>query len=91
MLSKGYIANIVNPRLHGDFDTNSVWKAVEIAMPCVSPTSAKRPTMNQVVVELHESLAMEIARKKLGRDAAPKDSVLSMNLNLDTEVSPMLR
>ncbi|XP_044479466.1 putative leucine-rich repeat receptor-like protein kinase At2g19210 [Mangifera indica] len=91
MLAKGDIANIVDPRLNGDFETNSVWKAVEIAMTCVSPTSAKRPTMNQVVMELHEALEMEVARKKMGKDAESKDSMLSMNLNLDTEMSPKLR
>ncbi|XP_031268682.1 putative leucine-rich repeat receptor-like protein kinase At2g19210 [Pistacia vera] len=91
MLAKGDIANIVDPRLHGDFETNSAWKAVEIAIACVSPTSAKRPTMNQVVVELNESLAMEVARKKMGKDAEPKDSMLSMSLNLDTELFPILR
>ncbi|XP_031285233.1 putative leucine-rich repeat receptor-like protein kinase At2g19210 [Pistacia vera] len=91
MLSKGDIANIVDPRLHGDFETNSAWKAVEVAMTCVSPTSAKRPTMNQVVVELNESLAMEVARKKMDKDAEPKDSMLSMSLNLDIESSPILR
>ncbi|KAJ4717965.1 protein kinase family protein [Melia azedarach] len=45
-LAKADIRNIVDRRLQGDFDINSVWKAVEIAMACVSPTSAKRPTMN---------------------------------------------
>ncbi|XP_044485430.1 putative leucine-rich repeat receptor-like protein kinase At2g19210 [Mangifera indica] len=91
MLAKGDIANIVDPRLNGDFETNSVWKAVEIAMTCVSPTSAKRPTMNRVVMELHEALEMEVAHKKMGKDAESKDSMLSMNLNLDTEMSPILR
>ncbi|XP_031285222.1 receptor-like protein kinase At3g21340 [Pistacia vera] len=91
MLSKGDIANIVDPRLYRDFKTNSVWKAVEVAMTCVSPTSAKRPTMNQVAVELNESLAMEVARKKIGKDAKSRDSMLSMNLNVDTELSPIPR
>ncbi|KAJ0008346.1 hypothetical protein Pint_28802 [Pistacia integerrima] len=88
--AQGDIANIVDPRLHGDFETNSAWKAVEVAIACVSLTSAKRPTMNQVVVELNESLAMEVARKKMGKDAEPKDSMLSMSLNLDTELFPIL-
>jgi hypothetical protein len=42
MLEKGDIKSIVDPRLRGNFNINSAWKAVEIAMACVSPTSAKR-------------------------------------------------
>ncbi|XWS20198.1 hypothetical protein CRYUN_Cryun31cG0079300 [Craigia yunnanensis] len=44
--SRGDIKNIVDPRLRGDFDVNSVWKAVEVAMTCLSPTSTRRPTIN---------------------------------------------
>ncbi|XP_031286023.1 putative leucine-rich repeat receptor-like protein kinase At2g19210 [Pistacia vera] len=73
MLTKGDIKNIVDPRLHGDFDINSVWKAVEIAMACVSRDSTKRPTMHQVVMELNESLAIEIARAKAGSNNKSKD------------------
>ena len=41
MLAKGDIQNIVDPRLGGDFNVNSVWKAVEVAVVCVSPTSSE--------------------------------------------------
>ncbi|GLT64161.1 hypothetical protein SLA2020_366700 [Shorea laevis] len=47
MLAKGDIQNIVDTRLRGNFNINSVWKAIEIAIACVSPTSAKRPTMSR--------------------------------------------
>ncbi|KAB1218473.1 hypothetical protein CJ030_MR3G026353 [Morella rubra] len=47
MLSNGDIRNIADPRMPGNLDVNSVWKAVEIAMLCVSPTSARRPNMSQ--------------------------------------------
>ncbi|KAJ0006690.1 hypothetical protein Pint_28798 [Pistacia integerrima] len=90
MLAKGDIANIVDPRLHGDFETNFAWKTIEVAMTCVSPTSAKRPTMNRSGGN-RMSLREEVARKKMGKDAKPKDSMLSMSLNLDTELFPTLR
>ncbi|KAG2722803.1 hypothetical protein I3760_02G143200 [Carya illinoinensis] len=61
MLANGDIKNIVDPRLHGNFHSNSVWKAVEIAIGCVSPTAAERPTMSQVVVDLKECMATEFA------------------------------
>ncbi|KAM4111032.1 hypothetical protein ACJW30_05G037200 [Castanea mollissima] len=66
MLERGDVKNIVDPRLEGDLDINSVWKAIEVAMACVSPTSIQRPTMTYVVMELKQCLAMELARKHEG-------------------------
>ncbi|XP_060672355.1 LRR receptor-like serine/threonine-protein kinase IOS1 isoform X2 [Ziziphus jujuba] len=63
MAADGDIRSVVEPQLQGDFEVNSVWKAVEIAMACVSPTSSQRPNMNQVVIEIKDCLAMELARK----------------------------
>ncbi|TXG68727.1 hypothetical protein EZV62_003662 [Acer yangbiense] len=86
-LHSGYIKNIVDPRLQGDYDTNSVWRAVEVAMACVSQSSAKRPTMNQVVIDLNESLAIEIARTNVGRETESR----SISLNLHSELLPLAR
>ncbi|TXG46514.1 hypothetical protein EZV62_027994 [Acer yangbiense] len=83
---KGDIKNVVDPRL---FDVNSTWRAVEVAMACVSQTSAKRPTMNQVVIDLNESLAIEIAHTKVGRET--ERSIKSMSLNLNYELPPLAR
>jgi serine/threonine protein kinase len=88
MLEKGDIKSIVDPRLRGNFNINSAWKAVEIAMACVSPTSAKRPTMNQVVAELKECLPTELAHMKEGQSTYPIEMV---NMNLITELSPLAR
>uniref|UniRef100_A0A2N9HJ17 Protein kinase domain-containing protein n=1 Tax=Fagus sylvatica TaxID=28930 RepID=A0A2N9HJ17_FAGSY len=66
MLERGDVKNIVDPRLEGDLDINSVWKAIEVAMACVSPTSIERPTMTYVVIELEQCLAMELARRQEG-------------------------
>ncbi|KAM1016961.1 hypothetical protein ACFX13_047320 [Malus domestica] len=65
MLQKGDIYSIVDPSLEGNFNTNSVWKAVEIANACVSPTAIKRLSMSQVVVDLKECLATELAQGNL--------------------------
>ncbi|CAL8131715.1 unnamed protein product [Prunus armeniaca] len=69
MLANGDINSIVDPRLEGNFNTNSVWKAVEIAMACVSVNAIKRPSMSQVVVDLKECLATECARTNHSRVA----------------------
>ena len=91
MLAKGDIQNIVDPRLGGDFDVNSVWKAVEVAVVCVSPTSSRRPTMNQVVTELKESSTTELSQKMEGYGVELKDSFDMINMDLDTELNPLAR
>lgn len=66
MVERGDVKNIMDPRLERDLDINSIWKAIEVAMSCVSFTSNKRPTMTYVVMELKQCLAMELARKHEG-------------------------
>ncbi|KAE7999157.1 hypothetical protein FH972_003624 [Carpinus fangiana] len=86
LLDKGDIKNIVDTRLSRNFNINSAWKVVEIAMACVSPTSAKRPTMSQVVVELKECLAIELARTVEGHEGKPTNSIEVIDMDLTTEV-----
>ncbi|KAG2722805.1 hypothetical protein I3760_02G143300 [Carya illinoinensis] len=88
MLAMGDIKNIVDPRLHGNFNSNSVWRAVEIAMGCVSPTAAKRPTMSEVVADLKECMATELA---LANEGDSNKSMEMINLDLTTELNPLAR
>ncbi|KAL5576852.1 hypothetical protein UlMin_018551 [Ulmus minor] len=69
-LGNGDINSIVDPRLRGDFDTNSMSKAVEIAMTCLSQSAAGRPNMSIVVTELKECLAAELSRRADSRRMA---------------------
>lgn len=85
MLGQGDIKNIVDQRLQGDFDINSAWKFVELAMQCISPTSIRRPTMNHVVVVLKECLAMEMARIG-GQGNEPV-----YTLNMSSQLAPLAR
>ena len=56
--------NIIDQRLeHEEFEANSVWKAVEIAMACVSPKSTNRPNLSQVVIELKECLMVGLPQR----------------------------
>ncbi|KAI5319917.1 hypothetical protein L3X38_039625 [Prunus dulcis] len=80
MLAEGDIYGIVDPRLERHLNTNAVWKAVEIAMACVSPNAIKRPTMSQVVVELKESLATEIAGTKQSHETELTNSHCSISM-----------
>ncbi|KAJ8756050.1 hypothetical protein K2173_024597 [Erythroxylum novogranatense] len=61
LIERGDIKSIVDPKLQGEFNLSSAWKAVEIAMSCVAPNATQRPDMSYVLVELKESLSMEMA------------------------------
>ncbi|XVE51996.1 hypothetical protein DITRI_Ditri02bG0084800 [Diplodiscus trichospermus] len=91
-LMEGDIRNIVDQRLQGNFDVNSAWKALEIAMACLSLISSGTPPMNHVVMELEECLAMEVARKAKRQENVGKDFIETITVNLETESSiPLAR
>ncbi|KAL9680420.1 hypothetical protein QQ045_018299 [Rhodiola kirilowii] len=79
----GDVKSIVDARLQGDYDVNSAWKAIELAMYCVSSTSIKRPTMSQVVSELNQCLEMEVTRKSQGytKDTIEPNDLVSLDSN----------
>ncbi|KAF3450657.1 hypothetical protein FNV43_RR06746 [Rhamnella rubrinervis] len=96
----GYLdpENVVDQRLNGDFEMNSVWKAVETAMACVALESTRRPTMDEVVIELKDCLVMELARTQRNNNNSPPSIVslvdsteASISLNEDTHFSPLAR
>ncbi|KAE8651299.1 hypothetical protein Csa_001862 [Cucumis sativus] len=53
MFGNGEIGRIMDPKLEGDFDVNSVMEALNIAFACLSCNSNDRPTMGEVQHELH--------------------------------------
>ncbi|CAN8288256.1 unnamed protein product [Cochlearia groenlandica] len=91
MLKNGDIKKIIDPKLKEDYDTNGVWKVVELALACVNPSSNRRPTMPQVVMELNECLAFEIERKqKSSQEMFTKDSCeFSLSSSSDFVPRPM--
>nr|VDC74306.1 unnamed protein product [Brassica rapa] len=62
-LETGELDGVVDPLLQGDYSSDSAWKFVEVAMSCVRERGFNRPAMNQVVSELQQCLAAELARE----------------------------
>ncbi|XP_076937127.1 putative LRR receptor-like serine/threonine-protein kinase At1g05700 isoform X2 [Bidens hawaiensis] len=69
----GNVETIIDSRLDGRFDIKTAEKVVETAIACVSPKSIKRPTMNDVVMDLKHCLRAERTRQSE-----------SMSLNFET-------
>ncbi|KAI6671822.1 hypothetical protein NL676_006707 [Syzygium grande] len=76
----GDIQRIMDPRLEGEFDINSAWKVVEIAISCTRPTAIQRPDINHVLAELKESSVSE-----------SRGSFELTSLELHSESAPMAR
>jgi len=93
MLTKGDIKRIIDPKFSGDYDAGSVWRAVELAMSCVNPSSTGRPTMSQVVIELNECLASENSRRGMSQNMESKGSIqyTEVSTNFGTEYTPEAR
>lgn len=64
MQAKPYIRNsrideIVDPSIKGGYHTEAMWRVVEVALACIEPFSAYRPSMIDVVRELEDALIIE--------------------------------
>lgn len=62
--AKPYIRNsrieeIVDPSIKGGYHTEAMWRVVEVALACVEPFSAYRPSMIDIVRELEDALIIE--------------------------------
>ncbi|CAA7018121.1 unnamed protein product [Microthlaspi erraticum] len=81
-MNQGDITEIMDPNLGKDYDSNSAWRALELAMSCANPSSSKRPSMSKVVNELHECI----------EGISSKNPSLEMTTILDTSsVLPLAR
>ncbi|KAF2586977.1 hypothetical protein F2Q70_00034281 [Brassica cretica] len=87
MLASGDIRGIVDQRLGGIFEAGTAWKITEIALACASESSAQRPTMSQVVMELKQSVVGRVTTD----GNSHRDPVRMVTMNLDTEMVPKAR
>ncbi|XP_010246125.1 PREDICTED: putative leucine-rich repeat receptor-like protein kinase At2g19210 isoform X2 [Nelumbo nucifera] len=93
---RGEIKGIVDQRLQGDYNINSIWKVLEIAMACTAPTSIQRPIMTNVLVELKESLEIQTANNmswKVKEELETKSTASfgMSSLDLSAEIGPSAR
>lgn len=57
------VNNVIDSNMAKDFEPNSVWKIVEIALASVSQNVSERPNMQQIVIGLKECLQREESNK----------------------------
>ncbi|GAU24778.1 hypothetical protein TSUD_356070 [Trifolium subterraneum] len=86
IIRAGDIQNVIDPKLKGEFNINSAWKIVEIAMLCTSRNVAERPDIRKILADLNECLSLEKVQRDNGRDI-----VESTSLNDLTQTAPFAR
>ena len=87
MVAEGNIEKLIDPRLHGDYDINTAWKVVELALTCVDSISSERPTMNDVVMDIKSCVKAD----KALHGAEQIDLNRHMSLCLESMQGPNLR
>ncbi|KAK4756934.1 hypothetical protein SAY87_007061 [Trapa incisa] len=60
-LERNDIRGLVDERLKGEFDSNSIGRALDIAIACAASRSMERPSMSVVLSELKYCLEMELS------------------------------
>ncbi|XP_023638434.1 putative receptor-like protein kinase At3g46340 isoform X3 [Capsella rubella] len=88
VLKEGDISRIVDPNLHGEYNSPSVSRALELAMKCANPSSEKRPDMSQIITELKECIT-ENSMKCI--DDMDSSSSFELSSSFDTKVVPIAR
>ncbi|RRT39018.1 hypothetical protein B296_00039094 [Ensete ventricosum] len=83
-LTKADIGEVVDSKLEGQYDINSVVKVIDVAMSCTNREGSKRPTMSEVVMQLKESLQVEASQV---RGNSNGDSVVGGVLNDSLEMA----
>ncbi|MQL93245.1 hypothetical protein Taro_025883 [Colocasia esculenta] len=90
VLESGDISSIADPNLQGEYDHNSIWKAVEVAISCASASPAQRPTMSQVVIQLKECQNLSVVPVEY-RFGTEDTTIEMIPLHSDTMTVPTAR
>ncbi|KAI3411530.1 Protein kinase domain-containing protein [Psidium guajava] len=92
LIERGDIQSIVDPRLNGQFNICSAWKAVEIAMSCVPTRAVQRPDINHVLSEIKECLTVEIGSRRSQRMGNSKRRSESFEMtSIEHDIAPNVR
>ncbi|KAK2352999.1 putative LRR receptor serine/threonine-protein kinase [Trifolium repens] len=78
IIKGGDIQNVIDSKLEGEFSVDSARKIVEIAMSCISPNFIERPDISQILVELKESLSLDMVQKPEERENDVIESTSSL-------------
>ncbi|KAI3495795.1 hypothetical protein L1887_38141 [Cichorium endivia] len=88
-LEKGEITSIIDAQMEGEFNLDSVWKAMEVAVACTRSTSSKRLTMSEVLTGLKACLEMELTRGSINGSTRENQKMVGFRMDYSPEVYSM--
>ncbi|KAI3709601.1 hypothetical protein L2E82_39367 [Cichorium intybus] len=88
-LEKGEITSIIDAQMEGEFNLDSVWKAMEVAVACTRSTSSKRMTMSEVLTGLKACLEMELTRGSRNGSTRENQKMVGFRMDYSPEVYSM--
>ncbi|CAB4302984.1 unnamed protein product [Prunus armeniaca] len=84
------IESIVDSRIQGTYNTSSAWKALQLAMACVSLKAIRRPDITFIYKDLKECLEIEMSSGRtqiVGNDDTSSSSSIRMASQIESETS----
>lgn len=104
-LEQGNTESIIDKRLQDNFDVNSVYKALDVAMACTTSSSQQRATMSYVLTELKQCLEIELSKDITETASRPAQnfhfqsysstfemsSIYTDSMNMDSFTTPLAR
>lgn len=84
-IEKGNVEAVVDPALQDDYDLQSVWKIAEIAIMCVKPHGAQRPSISEVLKEIQQAIAIQHGSELDGNCPMERDSKKPVGASMNVD------
>ncbi|XP_031500834.2 probable leucine-rich repeat receptor-like protein kinase At2g28990 [Nymphaea colorata] len=96
IIQYGDFHRIIDPNLRGQYDADSMWSVIELAIASLQVSGDRRPTMQKIVTELAAAKNQEIRRLGIGIPIAGEGSALSefsmeYTTYVETDAAPKAR
>lgn len=84
-IESGNVEAVVDPALQDDYDLQSVWKIAEIAIMCVKPHGAQRPSISEVLKEIQQAIAIQHGSELDGNCVMERDSKKPVGTSMNVD------
>ncbi|XP_031473203.1 probable LRR receptor-like serine/threonine-protein kinase At1g05700 [Nymphaea colorata] len=92
----GDFHRIIDPRLRGQYDADSIWSVIELAIASLQESGDRRPTMHKIVTKLaavknKEKRLLGIGTPTAGEGSTPSEFLMDSTTYVEIETAPKPR